>query len=690
MKIAIDRLRSYVDLPGDASLRALFDDVGLEVKRANPTPQGLTFTLELLANRGDHRCYAGVARELSARLRADLRLPAHAALTTGAAPHPFRVETPLCLVYSLTLLEKTGEGALDADGQRILEVAGSLTGLLPVDATILAGIELGQPTHAFDADKIEGAVTIRTSRPGEKAWPLFQAGPVEIPAGTIVIADDTKILAIAGVIGCEESKTTADTRRILLESATFDPPSVRIAARALGLSTDASGRFERGGDPTAPLVGAGRVVQLLESAGAWKRVGATGVAGDWVDPDRHIHLDIPRASTFLGVPFTPSEAAALLSRYGFACTEVPGGLDVRVPGARLWDVEHPADLHEELAKALGYNTLPTGLPAIDAGKIPSDAEVRRERVEEILLSEGFFEVVTNGFYSRQLIESLGIGPGHPLHDHVETLNALDRGYSLLKNNTLAQAAETVANNVRLKNPNVRAFEWTRTFHPTGTADLGARTSPAVERPVLWLVASGPVRPDHWGDHPRPVDAWYTIGLVDAIATELQLPLRVERADPAAPLHSLLHPHRQGRVTLDGIAVGTFGELHPTVVQNLKLRQSAQFLELDATALLGGRPAPVAFVEPPVMPPMHRQLTFDVPHRVEAGAIVSVLRARGPDWLEDVRVIDLYLPPGEDVRALTFDLTCTTTRDRTADDVNKVALALVGEVEAAVPGVKLRG
>lgn len=688
MKIAIDRLRAYVDLPDDAALRPLFDDVGLEVKRAYPTPQGLTFTLELLANRGDHRSYAGVARELGARLRAELRLPSVTPLPTGAAPHPVRVETDKCLVYTLTLLEKVGEGALDANGQRILDVAGSSTGLLPVDATILAGIELGQPTHAFDADKIEGAVTVRLSRAGERAWPLFAPGPVEVPAGSIVIADDAKILAIAGVIGCEEAKTTAETTRLLLESATFDPPSVRIAARALGLSTDASGRFERGGDPTAPLVGAGRVVHLLEANG-WRRVGATGAVSGWTDPNRRIFLDLARASAFLGVPFTAAEASDRLTRYGFGCAEVPGGLDVTVPGARLWDTEHVADLHEELAKAVGYNTLPTGLPPIDAGAVPSEAEDRRERIEEILLAEGFFEVVTNGFYSRQLMDSLGVTPGHPLHEHVETLNALDRGYSLLKNNTLAQAVEAVANNVRLKNPNVRAFEWTRTFHPTGKGDLATKTSPATERAVLWLVASGPVRPDHWGDHPKAVDAWFTIGLVEAIATELRLPLRIGKADLRAPTYSLLHPHRQGTVTLNGAVVGVFGEIHPSIVQNLKLRQSAQYLELDAAAILTAPAVPYAYVEPPAMPPMQRQLSFNVPHRVEAGEVVDVLRAHAPAWLEDVRVVDLYLPPGEEVRALTFDLRITTTRDRTADEVNAAVLALVAEVEARVPDVKLR-
>jgi len=691
MKIAVDRLRAYLDLPEDAALRPLFDDCGLEVKRATPSARGLVLTLELLANRGDHRCYAGVAREVATRLRTPLRLPEHTALTTlPATAERVRVETKLCLSYTLTELARVGEGTLDEDSRRILEAAGSETGLLPVDATILAGLELGQPTHVFDAARVVGPVTVRLSRAGERAWPLFAAGHVDIPAGTLVIADTEKILAIAGVIGCEDSKTTAETTHVLLESATFDPPSVRIAARALGLSTDASGRFERGGDPTAPVVGAGRVVHLLEASGAWKRVGDTAVAGEWTDPARTIALDLARASAFLGIPLDAATASDLLGRYGFGVRETSGGLVVRVPGARLWDVEGVADLYEELAKAVGYNTLPTGLPPIDSGATTTDAEVRRERVEEILLSEGFFEVVTNGFYSRALLESLGVTPGHPLFDHVETTNALDRGYSLLKNNALAQAVETVATNVRLKNPNVRAFEWTRTFHLAEGGSLADRRAPCTERGVLWMVMSGPVRPEHWSDKPRPVDLWYVKGLLDAVATELRLPLRVVRGLETAPLRDLLHPHRQGAVLLGDAHVGTFGEVHPSIVQNLKLRQAAYYLELDAAALLGFPQAPLRYEDPPAMPPMHRQLTFNVPSGVEAGAIAAVLRERGPAWFEDVRVIDLYEPPGEaGVRALTFDLQCTATRERSADDVNRVALALIEQVEAALPGVKLR-
>lgn len=687
MKIVIDHLRAWVDLPDDAALRGLFDDVGLEVKRAGPGPHGLTFTLELLANRGDHRCYAGVARELMARLGGELRLPPWETLTPGPAPVSVRCESERCLVYTLTLLEGGAGGReLDARARAVLEGAGLHPVHPVVDASNLALLELGQPTHAFDADRVEGAVVVRESRAGERAWPLFAAEPVELPAGTLVIADEAKILAVAGVIGCEESKTTAATRRVLLESATFDPVAVRKAARALGLVTDASMRFERGGDPSAPLVGAGRVVRLLESTGDWRRVGATAVLGGWTDPRRVIGLDLARARAMLGAPL--ADAAERLRRLGFGVEEAGDRLRVTVPPGRLWDVEGEADLHEELARVVGYNALATVLPPVTSGAVPSEAEDRRERVEEVLLGAGFLEMVTNGFYSRQLVEALGIDDGHPLAAHVETLNALDRGYSLLKNNALAQAVETVAANVRLKNPHVRAFEWTRTFHPTGAASLADRRSPCTERPVLWAVLTGPTRPAHWADKAPEVDLWYVAGLVDAIAAELRLPLELEAGDPADPVGTLLHPYRQARVTLRGVPVGRLGEVHPAIGARLKLRGvTPWYLELDAEPLLHAPTEPLRYAEPPAIPPMRRQLTLVLPEGVEAGTVVAAMRGAAPAGLEAVEVIDVFALD-EGARAVTFDLVWTA--GRTADEVNADALALAGVAGVRVPGVRLRG
>lgn len=697
MRVATDVLQRFVRTPTETrALRNLLDDVGLEVKRVEHDGTADVFTLELLANRGDHRCYEGLARELDGRLGHGVCAPTGASLEVGATPWPVAIETPLCLRYSVTLLEKAGEGSLDDASQRLLAAA-DIHGLGPaIDATNVANLELGQPTHAFDADTLEGTVRIRLSREGETALPLFAEERVTLPEGTLVIADDAKILAIAGVIGCEESKTTDTTTRLLLESATFDPVAVRKASRALGIHTDSSARFERGADPERVLVGAGRVVELLEGAG-WQRRGATGLSGAWSNPGRVVSLSAASASAFLALPLAPGEVAERLVRYGFevrADPADPDRLHCSVPAWRLWDVEFPADLYEELAKSIGYNATPTGLPPVRMGSRPSEAEVRRERVEDVLLGMGFYEVFTDGFYGRETLELLALPDGHVLEHHVQTLNALDRGYSMLKNNALAQAVAAMAINERRRTFDLKIYEWTRTFHPVDAVlprQPQRDQPPCVERPVFWALASGTDRARTWAKTQRPADALFLKGLVEELAVELGLDLQLGEADPTHALAASLHPNRQAVVLLDGETIGILGEVHPDVRDRARLKHTRPvYLELDAVALLGEGTRP-RFVEPSAYQPLVRSLAFTLPRGVESGAVGAWLHASGPDSLTSVHVTDLY-DHGDGDRTLTFELVFTTGGEAlSADAVNDDLDALVRAVEEQFgpQGVRLR-
>ncbi|MEQ1565441.1 MAG: phenylalanine--tRNA ligase subunit beta [Myxococcota bacterium] len=694
MKIASDVLRRWVDLPEDPhELRQLLDLCGLEVKRVEPLADGATgFTLELLANRGDHHCYEGLARELYGHVGTALRVPSVTPLTVGPSPIPLRLESPLCLKYTATLLEGGG-GELDPAARRVLAGSGLAPVSAPVDATNVANLELGQPTHAFDADTVEGAIVIRPARAGERAWPLFHPEPVEVPEGALVIADDRKILAIAGVIGCEESKTTAATRRLLLESATFDPVAVRKAARAMRISTDSSARFERGADPERPLVGAGRVVDLLRPAG-WRVVGTTGEVGAWTPPGRAVAVDADAASAFLGVPLDAAAIGERLGRYGFSCRTDPGRpgrVVATVPSWRLWDVEFVADLYEELAKSLGYAATPVELPPVDLGAIPSPLETRRSQVEEVLLGNGFYEVFTDGFYGRDVFALMGIAEGDPLYEHVQTTNALDRGYALLKNNTLHQAILAVGVNERRRTPDVKMFEWTRTFHPTGHRGPPAdRTPPCVERSVLWMVVCGQDRARAWHDTARPADVVHLKGVLAELGVELGLDLELT-APTEHPLGPYLHPGRSATITVMGEPVGVIGEVHPALCKRYKLKSARPcFVELEvgALAVSGARPT---YVEPPDTQPLVRSLAFGFPRQdgpgaqVDAGDVATWIHASGPDWLERVRIVDHFEPPATDggpppLRAVTFELDYANPESvRTAEEVNAATEGIVRAV-----------
>src|SRR5688500_6580859 len=369
VKILLEHLRTFIDLPERMhDARELLDDVGIEVKTAETSSLGTVFNVELLANRGDHYCYAGIAREVSGRTGGRLRYQPVATLNRQiATPDRVRIESPLCLVYTVTELSviRSGvEGGAAAEAaaaphsanRRVLpsEVLLPLTATdihsisASVDASNLTNLELGQPTHAFDADTIDGPIIIRSSRKGEKAWMLFTPEAVEIPEGTLVIADESKILGIAGVIGCVESSVTDKTTRILFESATFDPVAVRVASRKLDQPTDAAARFMRGGDPSLPLIGAARVAHLLEKHCGY-RIGKAYSAGEWRDPQRTIEVHVPAMRTFIGAELSAMQMADRLTRYGFAI-EDPNDQSLRAigPPHRLWAGRYEPDLAEAL------------------------------------------------------------------------------------------------------------------------------------------------------------------------------------------------------------------------------------------------------------------------------------------------------------------------------------------------------
>jgi phenylalanyl-tRNA synthetase beta chain len=675
--VSVEVLQRYTALPVDtAELRALLEDVGLEVKRTD-VHAGIVFTLELLANRGDHHSYEGIAREISGRTGATVSRPAIAALTAGESPVRLRCETDRCLVYTATLLERTDSGALDDSALLPLTAAEIHSVSAPVDATNLSNVELGQPTHAFDADAIVGGITVRLSRRGERAWPLFTPEPREIPEGVLVIADDQKILAIAGVIGCEDSKTTEATRRLLLESACFDPISVRKASKALGIHTDAAARFERGADPTYPIVGAGRVVHLLERAG-WARIGTTGVVGGWRDPERDVVADLDRINGFLETSLTPDQAIERLHRYGFRATIDDGALVVRVPPHRLWDVEHWADIAEELLKSVGYNATPVTMRSMDRGALPSALEIARAKVEEVLLGHDFYEVLTDGFHGKALDERLLVGAGHPLEAHVTILNAVDRGFSLLKNNALAQALELLAENQRRLVHDLRAYEWTRTFHPDAASEDGV----CRERLLLWAIAVGAER--RWAGPERTADVYLMKGLVEEIATELGLALEVGPWDDSLAVSSALHPGRRAAIRFRGRTVGLLGEVHPEVVRSFKVRRgSPVYLEIDQAVLAEPGTLPV-YEAPPEHQPIVRSLAFGLVDRVTAGDVRDVLaRESGAE----VAITDLFVTG--DIRAVTFELTFENDGKVSAEEINERLTLLVSAVESRFPGVKQR-
>ncbi|TDE57739.1 phenylalanine--tRNA ligase subunit beta [Nonomuraea mesophila] len=696
MKLSLAGLRAHCPaLPDDPeAVRLLLDDAGIEVKGVSQSGEDTVIAVELLANRGDHRCYAGVALELAARLDGRV-VPLPVAGVTVSSPDAgatgMRVAGAVtgsgCLSYTLTPLRVVDDKAeLPASVRRILALEGGLTGSAIVDASNAVSLELGQPTHAFDADQVKGGVQVRPSLSGEVAWLLGEDELRELPTGTLVIADDVKILAIAGVIGCEESRVTGRTTRVLLESAVFDPVEVRKAASALGVQTSASQRFERGGDPTAVLAGVGRLVRLLEDAGAAEVTGPSIVLREWPGPLPRVQIDFEDLGDFLGVRLTPQEAADRLTRYGL--THVGDGL-FEVPGHRIWDLVEAQDLYEEVARGIGYDALPTTLPAGSIGAARPAAEEGAWLAGEVLVSHGFYEVFTDGFYNRELLRQLGVEPGSALDEHVATANAADRRYALLKNNCLAQAVEAVSTNVRYRTADVRLFELATVFVP----DAGANNGVCTEKGVLWAIAAGSLLPDTWSDDHRQQDFFSLKGIAEEIAHQLGRDLTVTVLDEKHPLSPFLHPFRSASLYLDGRQAGVLGEVHPAVVKRFGIKEVRPiYLELARFGLLPAQAGPRPTLED--SPPIDRMLDFVLPQGVRSTDVEQVLRAAAPARLRGLDVVDVFTDPaqfGEGARSITYKLLLAVEPTPTSEELNAEIKLMIDAVASSLGerGVRLR-
>ena len=650
MNLSLNVLKRHIDIQQTpVELRHLLDDIGIEVKRMEEVEDDIVYGLELLANRGDHHSYVGIAREISGRTGGKICGPLTPVLTIGDG-YPVVNETEFCLRYTATKMKRNAQAqSLSSIDLKPLEAAGIHSLSAPVDATNLSNIEIGQPTHVFDANKVDGPICIRLSQKGETAWLLFEEKAREIPEGTIVIADDAKILAIAGVIGCEDSKTTQDTTEIIIESACFDPVRVRITGRALGLHTDALARFERGSDPELAIVGAGRVVGLLESVG-WELGGETTQVGSWDGRRQTISFDVADLNRFLGTELSNDEIIERLQRYDFRAEDVRGTLvNLCVPTHRIWDVHTVFDIYEEVAKSVGYNSIPTTLPKIDKGALPSKLEQHRDLVENVLMGSGFLEVITDGFYGRTEFDKLGLSSDHILQQHVETQNSLDKGYSLLKNNCLLQAVDCVRKNMHKNHTNIKVYEWTRTFHLNPEAKNGV----CDEQLKLWAVVSGSEQAQTWQGKSPVASPLYLKGLVGELSIQLGLDLNVRVEKETHVLAPLLHPHRQASIWLNDECVGVLGEIHPRICKEFKIKRARPcYIELSQN-ILTNAPRGISYVLPDVHQPLVRTVAFSLPGQIEASSIQETLASVGAA----VFIVDLFAFEDDlgAQRAITFEM-----------------------------------
>lgn len=447
--------------------------------------------VDITANRGDVMSHRGVARELAARLGQPLTPLALPPTPEGGALVDMTLESPACPIYATAVLTMQ-PGTTPAETQALLVALDATPKLLPaVDASNELLHRYGHPTHAFDADRIQGSVSVRWARVGETLVTLD--GVTRTLAGQdLVIADAAGPVALAGVMGGERTKVTESTRRVLLESAWFEPATVRATARRHSLHTDASHRFGRGADPAMARVARDLLVDRLRTwaqatlEGAWT-VGALPPGG------ASIGLTDSLLTRIAGAPLALVEAATSLRRLGCEVVARAGELEVRPPSWRH-DLALAEDVAEEVLRLRGYDYLPSALPPLDSPPEPLSGDYRQRQVLARRLAHlGFHQTVTYGFISPEADAAFSEPANRP---EGRTLsNPLGQEYSVLRGTLLASLQVAAGQNLRQGSRSVRLFEIAPTYQSTPTGP--------VERHTLAVVWGGTLGGE---DHLSPARA----------------------------------------------------------------------------------------------------------------------------------------------------------------------------------------
>jgi phenylalanyl-tRNA synthetase beta chain len=627
-------------------------------------PSQAIMDVEVTSNRPDCMGHLGVARELAAGLDRPLKrdfMPSF----TGTANPPGRelvkvtIEDPdLCSRYIGGVIKGVKVGPSPDWLQRRLRACGVRPISNIVDITNYVLLEYAQPLHAFDLTKLLGAeIRVRRARDGEKLLCL-DGVKRELAGGMLVIADSQRPVAIAGVIGGEDTAVAAGTVDILLEAATFSGPSVRQTARALGLRTEASARFERGLPPELALAGARRAASLIaELAGG-------SVHREWPDvypePQEPVRVRLKPwvVDEVLGTHVPLQDSEAILIRLGFHVKVLGDGeWDVLPPVFRL-DVTIPEDLVEEVGRVYGYDRVPPTLPGRRHDRwtplVPS-VDRRLDAARQVMAGAGFTETWNPALVSGRKLEALRIAALA-----MRVSNALSDDMDTLRTSLLPSLVDAVALNRDRGRNEVRIYEIASAF----LARVGEKYSQPEEPLRLAAVATAGNTPDSGRA------AFYALKSVLAGCLEgLSAPACTYQRGAA----ELFHPGRCAAVILEGRQLGYLGELHPTVAAGLKVEGRLVAFEIDVEPVLANSRTPLA--QPlPRFPAIERDLAVVVEEHVAAGLLLAAIKESAGDLLESARAFDEYhgaqVPEGQ--KSIAFTLTFRSPeRTLTDAEVDKV-------------------
>ncbi len=596
--------------------------------------------ISVTPNRPDCLCMIGVAREIAALTRQRVKYPKPTLADLGEEIHRKTsvtiLDQDLCPRYVARMIEEVKIGPTPSWMSNRLERVGIRSINNVVDVTNYVMMEYGQPLHAFDFELLEGGrIVVRRAKEGEE-FVTLDGVKRTLDEEMLMICDAEKPVAIAGVMGGLNSEIKEDTRRVLLESAYFDPAGNRRTSKKLGLETEAAYRFGRGIDYGGCLIAANRASQLIQELANGRVV--EGVVDAYPAPIKPspIRLSIKKVHQILGTRVSAERVRNYLEDLELGVREGDGEVLVVTPPSFRGDLEREVDLIEEVARLDGYEKIPLTLPQGP----PSPEERSKEFVVErraidTLIHHGYHEVITYSFTSPASWDRIRLPSDDPKRQHVRILNPLTEDFSVMRTTLIPGLMETARYNISRKISNLKLFELKKVFLP----QEGERLPKEVK--FLAGLAMGFDRGPHWAFSPRPVDFYDIKGCVEGLLDDLQIKRATFNKVDDVPY---LHPGKASKVVLDHEALGVLGEAHPQVLGHYEVHGAVYLFEMDFSKMVKWAGEGSRFQPLPKFPVVYRDLSVVVDKDLEVARVMETIRAFNLPFVEEVTVFDIYQGP----------------------------------------------
>lgn len=581
------------------------------------------------------------------------------------------IEAPdLCYRYIARVVKNVKIGQSPDWMKRRLKACGVRSINNIVDITNYVMLEIGQPMHAFDINSIEGKhITVRRAKNGEKITTLDEEER-ELNSDDLVIADDKKAVAIAGVMGGMNSEIEKDTKTVVFESASFYGGNVRKTAKKVGLRTESSSRFEKGLSTENALRAINRAVELVELIGAGEVVDGKIDVYPTKQKINEIKLDYDRINSLLGTNISKEEMINILEK-----------LDIKVendtaiaPYFRM-DLEFLADIAEEVVRFYGYDKLETTLIKADTtiGILNKEQKIEKN-IKHVLVNNGLSEIYTYGFVSEKDLEKSNINK-EIINQSITILNPLSDEYKLMRPSTLPSMMQILSLNANKKNQEVKLFDISRNYkNVNGEVEKG---EVPLQENILTI-----------GMYGNDVDFYTLKGLIENV---LEIS-NINRFDIEKETNNgSYHPGRCANIKVGIDVIATIGEVHPEVLNNYDIEKRVYVAEVNITKLTKYSKSNKKYVEVPKFPAVERDIAIIVDEKVEVGQIEKIIIKKSKKWLEEVKLFDIYRSDklGQNKKSVAYSLIFRDKNKTLSDqEINTTMESIITELEKTL-GAELR-